>query len=142
MQAAREKNTSVIGGPLPQQCGAESNFIAYTKSDTGAEVRYAIDQVLAGTWKPINKPFGLASDTGAAGFTLCTGDAAVQKKVDEIVADIKSGKIQTIRGPVMPTNSELARMDAGTVAREVRARRPLRSRSPTPRSSAWRRSTR
>lgn len=96
VQAAREHNTSVIGGPLPKECGTDPNFIAYTKSDTGAELRYAIDQVLAGTWQPINKPFGLASDTGAAGFTLCTGDSTVQKKVDEIIADIKSGKIKTI----------------------------------------------
>jgi basic membrane protein A len=96
VQAAREHNTSVIGGPLPKKCGEEANFIAYTKSDTGAALRYAIDEVLAGTWKPINKPFGLASETGAAGFTLCTGDAAVQAKVDAIIADLKSGKIKTI----------------------------------------------
>jgi basic membrane protein A len=96
VQAAREHHTFVIGGPLPQACGADPSFIAYTKSDTGAELRYAIDQTLAGTWQPINKAFGLASETGAAGFTLCTGDAAVQKKVDEIIADIKSGKIKTI----------------------------------------------
>jgi basic membrane protein A len=96
MQAAHEKNTSLIGGPLPQACGTEPNFIAYTKSDTGMEIRYAIDQVLAGTWKSENKAFGLQSDTGASGFTLCTGDAAVQKKVDEVIADIVSGKIKTI----------------------------------------------
>ena len=96
VQAAREHHTSVIGGPLPKECGTDPNFIAYTKSDTGAELRFAIDQALAGTWQPINKAFGLASDTGAAGFTLCTGDSAVQKKVDEIIADIKSGKIKTI----------------------------------------------
>lgn len=96
VQAAREHDTFVIGGPLPKECGADKSFIAYTQSDTGAELRYAIDQTLAGTWQPINKAFGLSSDTGAAGFTLCTGDAAVQKKVDEIVADIKSGKIKTI----------------------------------------------
>jgi basic membrane protein A len=94
--AAREKNTSVIGGPLPQACGTQANFIAYTKSDTGAALRYAIDEVIAGTWRPINKAFGLSSGTGASGFTLCTGDASVQKKVDEIIASIKSGKIQTI----------------------------------------------
>jgi basic membrane protein A len=96
VEAAREKNTSVIGGPLPQACGTQPNFIAYTKSDTGAELRYAIDQTLAGTWQPTNKAFGLASDTGASGFTLCTGDATVQSKVDAIIADIKSGKIHTI----------------------------------------------
>ena len=96
VEAAREKHTSVIGGPLPQPCGAQANFIAYTKSDTGAALRYAIDQVLAGTWQPANKAFGLTSDTGASGFTLCTGDAAVQKTVDAVIADIKSGKIRTI----------------------------------------------
>lgn len=96
VQAAREKNTSVIGGPLPQKCGTQPNFIAYTKSDTGAALRFAIDEALSGTWKSINKPFGLASGTGASGFTLCSGDAAIQKKVDEIMADIVSGKITTI----------------------------------------------
>ncbi len=141
VQAAREKNTSVIGGPLPQQCGAEPNFIAYTKSDTGAAVRYAIDQVLAGTWKSENKPFGLASDTGASGFTLCTGDAAVQKKVDEIIADIKFGKIQTIlRSPCPPTPNWHEWTRARLRARSARGGcRP--SRSSTPRSGAWRRST-
>jgi basic membrane protein A len=96
VQAAREKNTSVIGGPLPQKCGTQANFIAYTKSDTGRALRYAIDEALAGTWKPINKAFGLGSGTGASGFTLCSGDATIQKKVDEIMADIEAGKIKTI----------------------------------------------
>lgn len=95
-QAAKEKGTLIIGGPLPKECQEGDGYLGHTKSDIGVSLRYTIDQVLAGTWKGVDKPFGLNSGTGAAGFTLCSGDEEIQAELDQIQADIKSGKIKTI----------------------------------------------
>ncbi|MBJ7330153.1 MAG: BMP family protein [Solirubrobacteraceae bacterium] len=95
-QAAKEKGTLIIGGPLPKECKEGDGYLGHTRSDIGVSLEYTIDSVLDGTWKGVDKPFGLNSDTGAADFTLCSGDPKVQAKIDETIADIKSGKIKTI----------------------------------------------
>src|SRR6185295_18536595 len=59
-QAAREKGTKLIGS-YSNYC-ADNNplYVAYTVSGIGFMIEYAIDQFVAGTWKPESKPFGLA----------------------------------------------------------------------------------
>ena len=96
LQAAHEKGTKVIGGPLTHECGFDSAFLGYTKSDIGLAAEYAMKQVLAGTWKAQYVPFGLASTTGASGIVSCNDDSAVKSKLQKIMADIKSGQIKTV----------------------------------------------
>lgn len=95
-QAAQEKGTKLIGGPLPQKCGSQPEFAAYTKSDIGAATEYAIDQKLKGTFKGEYTPFGLASDTDASAMLLCEGGQKVQDKVTAVEEKIRSGKVKTI----------------------------------------------
>jgi basic membrane protein A and related proteins len=96
LQAAHEKDTKVIGGPLTHDCSFDPAFIGYTKSDIGFAAEYAMKQVIDGTWKAEYKPFGLASDTGASDIVACTEDRATKKRLDEIMNDIQSGKIKTV----------------------------------------------
>jgi basic membrane protein A and related proteins len=96
LQAAHEKGTKVIGGPLTHKCGFDPAFLGYTKSDIGLAAEYAMKQVLAGKWKAQYIPFGLASTTGASGIISCNKDSAVDSKLKKIMADIKSGKIKTV----------------------------------------------
>jgi basic membrane protein A and related proteins len=96
LQAAHEKGTKVIGGPLTHQCGFDPAFLGYTKSDIGFAAEYAMKQVIAGTWKAQYVPFGLGSTTGASGLISCNEDAAVKSKLDKIMADIKASKIKTV----------------------------------------------
>ncbi len=58
-QAAREKNTHIIGS-YTDRCGTNPLYVAYTITGVGYQVEYAIDQLVAGTWKAEFKPFGLA----------------------------------------------------------------------------------
>jgi basic membrane protein A len=96
LQAAQEKGTKVIGGPLTHSCSYNKAFIGFTKSDIGFATEYAMKQALAGTWKPKYIPFGLKSDTGASGIIACTSKAGVKKKLDQIMANIRDGKIKTV----------------------------------------------
>lgn len=96
LQAAHEKNTKVIGGPLTHDCDFGSAFLGYTKSDIGAAAEYAMKQVLDGTWKAEYVPFGLASDTGASDVVACTDDANTKKRLKQVMNDIRSGKIKTV----------------------------------------------
>ena len=90
--AAKETGTHVIGGPLQRDCGADPAFIAYTLSDIGAATRYAVDEALAGTWKPEAVSFGLDTPRRAAsGIEICADapdvEVAVQKISDGIADD-------------------------------------------------------
>jgi basic membrane protein A and related proteins len=96
LQAAHEKGTKVIGGPLTHACGFDSAFLGYTKSDIGLAAEYAMKQVLDGTWKASYVPFGLGSSTGASGIVSCNDSATVKSRLKQIMADIRSSKIKTI----------------------------------------------
>jgi basic membrane protein A len=96
LQAAHEKGTKVIGGPLTHECGFDPAFLGYTKSDIGFAAEYAMKQVLAGTWKAQYVPFGLGSTTGASGIVSCNDSASVKSRLQKIMADIKSHKIKTV----------------------------------------------
>jgi basic membrane protein A len=96
LQAAHEKGTKVIGGPLTHACGFDPAFLGYTKSDIGLAAVYAMKQVLDGTWKPQYIPFGLASTTGASGLVSCNSSASVKSRLDKIMAGIRSKTIKTV----------------------------------------------
>lgn len=96
LQAAHEKGTKVIGGPLTHACGFDPAFLGYTKSDIGLAAEYAMKQALDGTWKAKYIPFGLGSTTGASGIVSCNDSASVKGRLRTIMADIKAGKIKTI----------------------------------------------
>lgn len=96
-QAAREKGTHIIGS-YTNYC-AEKNplYIAYTVSGIGFMLRYAIDQIVAGTWHPEYKQFGLAMGPQSAGIDICMGATPeMLAKVKEIENDLLSGKIKVM----------------------------------------------
>lgn len=96
-QAAKEKGTHIIGG-YTARCGTDPLYIAYSVTGVGFQVSYAIDQTVAGTWKPGYKSFGLALGPSASDMVICNGTAEQKKKLDEIKKDILSGKIKTLEG--------------------------------------------
>jgi len=98
-QAAREKGTKIIGS-YTNYCGEKNPlYVAYTISGIGFMVEYAIDQMVAGTWHPEYKQFGLAMGPRAAGIEICTGATPeMLAKVQEIEKDLLSGKIKVLIG--------------------------------------------
>lgn len=95
-QAAREKNTHIIGS-YTNRCGSNPLYVAYTITGVGYQVEYAIDQLVAGTWKAEFKPFGLAMGPKASDIAVCTGGTpAMLAKLDEIKKDILAGKIKVL----------------------------------------------
>lgn len=97
-QAAREKGTHIIGS-YTNRCGTDPLYVAYTITGVGFQVEYAIDQLVAGTWKPEFKPFGLAMGPKASDIAICTGSTpAMLAKLDEIKKDLLSGKIKVLEG--------------------------------------------
>jgi basic membrane protein A len=98
-QAAREKGTKLIGSYTNYCADANSLYIAYTVSGIGFMVEYAIDQFMAGTWKPEYKQFGLVMGPGSAGLEICGGATPqMLAKVKEIEQDLLSGKIKVAIG--------------------------------------------
>jgi basic membrane protein A and related proteins len=97
-EAARESKTRVFGG-YTARCGTDPLYIAYSVTGVGYEVEYAISQSLAGTWKPELKPFGLREGPAASDVVICDAVSPdVTSKLDQIKADILSGKIKTLDG--------------------------------------------
>ncbi|HMC94247.1 MAG TPA: BMP family protein [Polyangia bacterium] len=95
-QAAREKKTHIIGS-YTDRCGTDPLYIAYTVTGVGFQVEYAIDQLVAGTWKPEFKPFGLAMGPMASDIKVCGGLTPEQKKkLEAIQKDVLDGKIKTL----------------------------------------------
>ena len=100
-QAAREKNTRLIGSYANYCADANPLYIAYTVSGIGFMVEYVIDQMMAGTWKPEYKPFGLAMGPSSAGMEVCGGAtpqmAAKIKEID-CVEEVSKGAITEVAG--------------------------------------------
>jgi basic membrane protein A len=95
-QAAAQEKTALIGGPIPHDCATDTAYAGFVKTDVGAEIEYALEHVVAGTWKPENVKFGLTAEKPQNDIILCDKDAAVQAKLDAIKADIAAGKITTL----------------------------------------------
>ena len=63
----------------------------------GFQVEYAVDQLVAGTWKAEFKRFGLGMGPSASDMKVCGGLSAGQMaKIEEIKKDILVGKIKTL----------------------------------------------
>ncbi|WP_109530193.1 MULTISPECIES: BMP family ABC transporter substrate-binding protein [Nocardia] len=92
-QAAKEGQAVVVGGPLVKACGSEAGFAGYVKSDTGAELEFAVDAVLNDTFAAEQVRFGIASATGATDFVLCDAAPETVATMDKVKADLASGVI-------------------------------------------------
>ena len=98
-QAAREKGTKMIGSYTNYCADRNPLYVAYTVSGIGYMVEYAIDQMMAGTWKPEYKQFGLAMGPRAAGIEVCTGATPkMLAMIKQIEQDLLSGKIKVAIG--------------------------------------------
>lgn len=96
-QAAREKGTKIIGSYSNYCADKNPLYVAYTISGVGFMVEYAIDQIVAGTWHPEYKQFGLVMGPRAAGIAVCTGATPeMLAKIREIENDLLSGKIKVL----------------------------------------------
>jgi basic membrane protein A len=94
-QAAREKGTKMIGSYTNYCSEKNPLYIAYTTSGIGFMYEYAIDQMVAGTWHPEYKPFGLVMGPRSAGINVCAGETPeIKAKIKELQDDLLSGKIK------------------------------------------------
>jgi basic membrane protein A len=95
-QAAREKGTHIIGS-YTDRCGSDPLYVAYSITGVGYQVEYAIDQLVAGTWKAEFKPFGLKMGPMASDMKACGGLTPEQLgKLESIKADLLAGKITVL----------------------------------------------
>jgi basic membrane protein A len=95
-QAAREKSTHIIGS-YTDRCGTDPLYIAYSITGVGYQVEYAVDQLVAGTWKAEFKPFGLKMGPQASELKVCGGLTPAQlEKLEAIKKDLLAGKIKTL----------------------------------------------
>nr|WP_308800967.1 BMP family ABC transporter substrate-binding protein [Streptomyces polyasparticus] len=96
VQAASGRGGLLVGGPIPADCGTDKAYAAYVETDIGAEIEYSTDQLVKGSWKAEAVHFGLTYAEPQNNIHLCdTADPAVAKKLDEVKADITSGKVKT-----------------------------------------------
>jgi basic membrane protein A len=94
-QAAREKGTHIIGS-YTDRCGTDPLYVAYSITGVGYQVEYAIEQVVAGTWKPEFKPFGLGMGPKSSDMIICKATPEQKAKLEEIKKDLLSGKIKVL----------------------------------------------
>jgi basic membrane protein A len=95
-QAAREKSTRLIGG-YTARCGADPLYVAYSVTGVGYLLGYAIDQWLAGSWKPGSKPFGLQMGAQASDMVICSGATPqMTAKLEQLKKDIIAGSLRTL----------------------------------------------
>ena len=96
-QAAKEKGTHIIGS-YTDRCGSDPLYVAYSVTGVGYQVQYAIDQMVAGTWKAGYKPFGLKMGPQASDMVICNGTPEQNAKLKQIMKDIMAGKIKVLEG--------------------------------------------
>ena len=96
-QAAKDKGTHIIGS-YTDRCGTDPLYVAYSITGVGFQVEYAIDQAVAGEWKPGYKEFGLKMGPQASDMIICNGTPEQKAKLDAIKKDILSGKIKVLKG--------------------------------------------
>jgi len=96
-QAAKDKGTHIIGS-YTDRCGTDPLYVAYSITGVGFQVQYAIDQAVAGDWKPGYKEFGLKMGPQASDMIICNATPEQKAKLDEIKKDILSGKIKVLKG--------------------------------------------
>jgi len=95
-QAAREKGTHIIGS-YTDRCGSDPLYVAYSITGVGYQLEYAVDQLVAGSWKAEFKPFGLKMGPMSSDMKACGGLTAEQLgKLESIKSDLLSGKITVL----------------------------------------------
>jgi basic membrane protein A len=96
-QAAKEQGTHIIGS-YTDRCGSDPLYVGYSITGVGYQVQYAIDQAVAGTWVPGYKAFGLQMGPESAGMSVCNATPEMEEKLEQIMQDIKDGKISVLEG--------------------------------------------
>jgi basic membrane protein A and related proteins len=96
-QAAKEKGTHIIGS-YTDRCGTDALYVGYSITGIGYMLQYAIDQALAGAWKPGYKAFGLAMGPQASGMVVCNASPEVKQKMLDAEKAIREGKIKVLEG--------------------------------------------
>jgi basic membrane protein A and related proteins len=94
-QAAREKSTHIIGSYF-DRCGTDPTYVAFSITGTGYMLRDQINRFLAGNWRPGFLPYGLEAGPQASSFVFCSPNPELTAKIDQVKADIISGKIKTL----------------------------------------------
>nr|WP_240930230.1 BMP family protein [Streptomyces coryli] len=94
-QAAASRGGSLIGGPIAHECGSEKGYAGYVETDIGAEIEYAADHLVKGSWKPEAVHFGLTFDEPHNDIELCGAPPKVEKALEDVKAKIAAGKIKT-----------------------------------------------
>lgn len=95
-QAAREKKTRIIGSYFDRCGAANSVYVAFSVTGTGYMLRDQINRFLNGSWKPGFLPYGLEAGPEASNFVFCSPTPALTAKIDQVKADIISGKVKTL----------------------------------------------
>lgn len=96
-QAAREKNTHIIGS-YTNRCGKDPLYIGYSITGVGYQVQYAIEQLEKNTWQPGYKVFGLGMGPQASDMIVCSSTPEIDARLKQIKQDIQSGKINVLEG--------------------------------------------
>ena len=96
-QAAKEQGTHIVGS-YTNRCGSDPLYVGYSITGVGYQVQYAIDQAVAGTWVPGYKAFGLNMGPEAADMQVCNATPEMEDKLEQIMQDIKDGKISVLEG--------------------------------------------
>ena len=96
-QAAKEKGTRIVGS-YTDRCGTDPLYNAYSITGVGYQVQYAINEAVAGTWKPGYISFGLAKGPKASDMVVCGATPQMKTKLEEIKKDILNGKIKVLEG--------------------------------------------
>jgi len=96
-QAAREKNTHIIGS-YTARCGTDPLYLGYSVTGVGYQVQYAIEQLENNTWQPGYKVFGLGMGPQASDMIVCSSTPEIDAKLKQIKQDIQSGKIKVLEG--------------------------------------------
>ncbi len=112
-QAAKDKGTHIIGS-YTDRCGTDPLYVAYSITGVGFQVEYAIDQAVAGEWKPGYKEFGLKMGPQASDMIICNGTPEQKAKLEAIKKDILAGKIKVLEGLSPP--EACIKKPAGTIA--------------------------
>ena len=94
-QAAREKSTRIIGSYF-DRCDTDPTYVAFSITGTGYMLRDQINRFLAGNWQAGFLPYGLEAGPQASSFVFCSPTPELTAKIDQVKADIVSGKIKTL----------------------------------------------
>ena len=93
----KEQGTHIVGS-YTNRCGSDPLYVGYSITGVGYQVQYAIDQAVAGTWVPGYKAFGLNMGPEAADMQVCNATPEMEDKLEQIMQDIKDGKISVLEG--------------------------------------------